>query len=317
MRVHHSAPIVALFLHLCLVICRDSSAGDLRPYPLPPAARAGIEKLAESSDLLILGEMHGTQEVPELVAGLLGPLTKLGYRTLALEVPNNEQASMVKCLLGESERVPNFFAHPNGDGRGNAQLLALARIAASAPFHWQIICFDQSESVLETKLRSQVQKKEAGKTESAQFTEDDMVTYWRERDAAMASNVLREAAASTATNKILAIAGNIHARTKNDTREPMLSKLWPSFAGMVKQRQPSWRVNSVNVEFYSGGYFNNGKVQTFRKRSLEQPEVRPAGQTGWDLVLSLPTATPATFLGPIQGPSGNAEVVSPAKANPR
>ena len=52
----------------------------------------------------------------------------------------------------------------------------------------------------------------------------------------------------------------------------------------------------------SGGYFNNGKVQTFRKRPLEQPEVRPAGQTGWDLVLSLPTATPATFLGPIQVP---------------
>ena len=107
----------------------------------------------------------------------------------------------------------------------------------------------------------------------------------------MASNVLREAAASKATNKILAISGNIHARTKNDTREPMLSKLWPSFAAMVKQRQPSWRVNSVNVEFYSGAYFNNGKVQTFRKRPLEQPEVRPAGQTGWDLVLSLPTAT--------------------------
>ena len=42
MRVHHSVIVVACFSHLWLAICRDSSAGDLRPYPLPPAARAGI-----------------------------------------------------------------------------------------------------------------------------------------------------------------------------------------------------------------------------------------------------------------------------------
>ncbi len=267
--------------------------------------------------MLILGEMHGTQEVPELVAGLLGPLTKLGYRTLALEVPSNEQASLLKCLRGETERIPNFFAHPNGDGRGNAQLLALARIAASPPYHWQIICFDQSESDPESERPSRSQKKVAGKAAAPKFTDDDMIVDWRERDATMASNVLREAAALKATNKILAISGNIHARTTNDTRQPMLSKLWPSFAAMLKQRQPSWRVHSVNIEFYSGEYFNDGKVQTLQKRPLEQPEVRPAGQTGWDLVLSLPTATPATFLGPIQAPSGNAAAPRPAKANPR
>lgn len=317
MRVHHSATVIACFLDLCLAFCRDSSAGDFKPYPLPPAARAGIENLAESSDVLILGEMHGTQEVPELVAGLLGPLTKLGYHTLALEVPNNEQASLLKCLHGETERIPNFFAHPNGDGRGNAQLLALARIAASPPFHWQIICFDQSELVPESERLSRIRKKVTEKTAAPSFTDNDMIAEWRERDARMASNVLREAAALKATNKILAISGNIHARTKNDIREPMLSQFWPSFAGMLKQRQPAWRVNSVNVEFYSGAYVNNGKVQTVRKRPLEQPEIRPAGQTGWDLVLSLPTATPATFLGPIQVPFGNAAAASPARSNPR
>ena len=163
MRVHYSVTVIASFMHLWLATCRDSSAGDLKPYPLPPAAKARIESLAESSDILILGEMHGTQEVPELVAGLLGPLTKLGYRTLALEVPNNEQASLLKCLRRETERIPNFFAHPNGDGRGNAQLLALARIAASPPFQWQILCFDQSELVPETSGRPQFKRKRQGK----------------------------------------------------------------------------------------------------------------------------------------------------------
>ena len=42
-------------LYECFVITSDVHAGDLKPYPLPPAARAGIEELATSSDVLILG----------------------------------------------------------------------------------------------------------------------------------------------------------------------------------------------------------------------------------------------------------------------
>jgi hypothetical protein len=67
--------------------------GDLKPYPLPPAASAEIKNLAANSDILILGEIHGTQEVPELVASLLTPLAEVDYHILALEVPNNVQGS--------------------------------------------------------------------------------------------------------------------------------------------------------------------------------------------------------------------------------
>jgi len=269
---------------------------------LPPAASAQIENLAASSDILILGEIHGTQEVPELVASLLDPLTKMGYHRLALEVPSNYQASLLKWLRGETERIPDFFTHPNGDGRGNAQLLTLARIAASPRFQWQIICFDESELVHQKEGQSGIQKKQAGKADAPKLTDEDMLVYWRERDATMASNVLNEAKSLKATNRILAICGNIHARTTNDMRQPMLSGLWPSFAGILKQRLPARHINSVNIEFYSGAYFNNGKVQTFPKRPLEHPVVPSAGQIGWDLVLGLPMARPATLLGPIQMP---------------
>jgi hypothetical protein len=316
MRVHHSATLIAC-LYLCPGIHSGSYAGDLKPYPLPPAARARIENLAASSDILILGEIHGTQEVPELVASLVDPLTKLGYHTLALEVPNNYEASLLEWLRGETERIPDFFTHPNGDGRGNAQLLALARIAASPPFHWQITCFDQSESDREKELRSRIQKKQTGKAGAPDLTDDDIIADWRERDAQMASNILKAAKSFKATNKILAICGNLHARTTNDVQEPMLAKLWPSFAGALKLRQPAWRVSSVNIEFYSGAYFNNGKVQTIPNRPLEHPEVRSAGQTAWDLVLSLPAARPATLLGPVQVPAGKAGAGSPVKANQR
>ena len=132
-RLQHSALVLAC-VSSCFAIESDSSPGDLKPYPLPPAARAGIEKLAASSDILILGEMHGTQEVPELVASLLAPLTELGYNTLAVEVPNEEQAALLAWARGKTERIPNFFAKPSGDGRGNAQLLALTRREVSPPY---------------------------------------------------------------------------------------------------------------------------------------------------------------------------------------
>jgi len=234
------------------------------------------------------------QEVPELVASLLTPLTGLGYHTLALEVPNKDQASLLAWARGETERIPDFFAKPNGDGRGNAQLLALVRIAVSPPFRWQIICFDDSRSILEQVVL--IQRKRTGRADGPQSPVDYGNAIWRDRDAEMASIMLKEAEILKATSKILAVCGNLHARTTNDMQEPMLNKLWPSFAAMLKEGRPAWRVSSVNIEFYSGTYFNAGKVQTFPKRPLEHAEVRSVGQTGYDLLLCLPMARPATLL---------------------
>jgi hypothetical protein len=50
----------------------------LPAYSLPPDAERSVEELAARSDLLILGEMHGTQETPEIAAGFLAPLSQLG-----------------------------------------------------------------------------------------------------------------------------------------------------------------------------------------------------------------------------------------------
>jgi hypothetical protein len=294
-RVHLSAIICACLSNF-LAIESDSYAGDLKLYPLPPAPKAAIENLAASSDLLILGEMHGTQEVPELVASLLAPLTELGYTTIAIEVPNNYQASLLAWARGKTEEVPAFFANPNGDGRGNAQLLALIRMAVSPPFRWQIICFDESESILEELRLALIQKKRTGGADVSQLAADDGIASWRKRDAAMATNLLRETKSLDATKKIVAICGNVHARVTNNTQEPMLSKLWPSFAAMLKQGQPAWRISSVNIELCSGAFFNGGKVQKINGRPLEHAVVRSAGQTEYSLELSLPKASPATFL---------------------
>src|SRR4051794_7049561 len=57
------------------------------PYPLLPDVRESLTKVASESDILILGETHGTQDVPAIVETLLDTLSKLGYRVIAIEVP--------------------------------------------------------------------------------------------------------------------------------------------------------------------------------------------------------------------------------------
>jgi len=56
----------------------------LEPYPLPPKALGVLTKLADASDVLVLGELHGTQETPTIAAALLAPLSQRGYREKAI-----------------------------------------------------------------------------------------------------------------------------------------------------------------------------------------------------------------------------------------
>ena len=66
------------------------------PYELPTDVKKQLLDLAARSDFLLLGEMHGTQEVPRLVLGLLDDLASLGYGGLGLEMPRGEQDALEK-----------------------------------------------------------------------------------------------------------------------------------------------------------------------------------------------------------------------------
>ncbi len=107
---------------------------SLEPYPLPSKVRQALVELAGKSDILILGELHGTQEVPAIAVALLEPLAKQGYRALALEIPSDQQGPLSDWATGKTDAIPSFFAEPSPDGRGNVQALSLIRIALSPPF---------------------------------------------------------------------------------------------------------------------------------------------------------------------------------------
>ena len=112
------------------------------PYPLPAKVGGTVTALAAQSDVLVLGETHGTQEVPEMTASLLMGLDKMGYHALALEVPADQQPALAAWATGKSAQVPSFYdgSHDSAhsDGRANVQMLALVRAALSAPYSWKV-----------------------------------------------------------------------------------------------------------------------------------------------------------------------------------
>jgi hypothetical protein len=248
--------------------------------------------------------MHGTQEVPAVAGSLLTPLTNLGYNVLALEVPSDQQAPLKAWATGKTDTVPNFFARPGGDGRGNIQLLTLIHTALSPPGRWHLICFDETEAAHQRRfeeLEHQAQQRsgEILRSTSKPAIPDAVIALTLQEAAIIASNLANQRQHLAPQGKCLVNCGNLHARTANHaTSDGPLSALWPSFAAVLKRDHTAWQVSSVNIRFYGGGYFNGGKVRAIKAPLLDRADLRAVHDGDWKFELNLPHATPATFLAP-------------------
>ena len=249
---------------------RSQIASDgIVPYELPPIVKAELLTLADQSDLLLLGETHGTQEVPRLVLGLLDDLAILGYGGLGLEIPHGERAALAAWTEG-GEVIPAFFGTKEfQDGRGNQQVLSLVQQAASRLPGWKLLYFD-------------VDSLREGET-------------WADRDRHMAENLLALRQEECAGQKIIVICGDYHSRLLAPV-QPDFGP-WPSFGANVQLLRPDLEVSAVHIVFH-GGEFVNGEVRAFNSASplIEGTELRPGGWLGHTAEMHLPQATPATFL---------------------
>jgi hypothetical protein len=115
MIVKRTSVFMAVVLLIGVAAHAQQMTETLQPYPLPAEIKRSLGQIAAQNDLLILGEFHGTQEVPALAASLLAPLTKLGYNVLALEVPSDQQAPLTAWATGKTTKVPSFFTRPGSD----------------------------------------------------------------------------------------------------------------------------------------------------------------------------------------------------------
>jgi hypothetical protein len=290
---------IGAVIGLGATVFAQHTISELPPYPLPDEVRESMAVLAGECDIMILGETHGTREVPAIVETLLEPLTKLGYRVIALEVPHDEQPAIEAWATGTTGAIPTFFAVPWPDGRGNREVLAMVRRALQPPYEWKLICFDATEMEMQRQMMERLPKDVKGTIaeRAAKLSSDDFVAISLQRDASMAINLAAGRRKMAPADKVLVICGNLHARTANHI-PPELEALWPSFAAKFMQDEPKSRVGSVNVEAFGGEYFNGGKVNQFTPRPLERVRFQRTPDLEWDAELSLPTATVATFLRP-------------------
>ena len=72
--------------------------------------RESIISLARVSQVLIFGEIHGTQEVPGLVSELLDDLQANDFRILGLELPHAEQDQLRRWAFQEIPQPPSGFS---------------------------------------------------------------------------------------------------------------------------------------------------------------------------------------------------------------
>jgi hypothetical protein len=277
------------FLSLCTASNAQVVVKQLSAYPLPSKARDALNEIAGQSDVLVLGEIHGTQEVPAVATALLEQFTKLGYGLLALEIPADQQGPLTDWATGKTATVPRFFTKEIEDGRGNMQVLSLIRSDA-----------DYESTFLEA----------AEQQAKSDTQPEDLVKLSVRRDADMAATLAKQRQKLSPDARVLAICGNVHARTANHSPpEDLMSKLWPSFAARLQATHAAWQIRSVNVVPLSGGYFAmtdpaegelpRGKPQTIHAtRKLVEAEALLLHDKDWNLELNLPRATPATFLPP-------------------
>jgi hypothetical protein len=234
-------------------------------FRLPEETRQAFLKLARRSDCLILGEVHGTQEVPRLIGALLDDLTAVGYGALGMEIPRSQQEAIMRWAGGHTDEVPSFFIEPPTDGRNNVQTLELFRQAVGKG--WQVFCYDVDDYP------------------------DSLA--WEDWDSMMADTLRERWIQGCPGKKVVAVCGNLHSRLEPSESDPNPPS---SFAVRLRERNPEIVVHSVEIHAHGGGCFNGGRPLYFLNTPLERVELREDHRTGHSYVLHLPHASPATFL---------------------
>lgn len=237
----------------------------ISPLPLSPSVESELCALASSTDILVLGETHGTKEVPRLALGLIDRLTSQGYAILALEIPKSQEAHLLRWARLEESAPPPFFAAPSEDGRGNVQVLSLVREAVKR--NWAICAFDVDEAA-----------------------------NTNERDLGMSQNLTRELASASFGSKVLAISGNLHSRLTPPPAEFQAQWPWPSFASSTADMNPELRINTVAVVFHGGEFYNFG-IRSNSASAIQNSYFSSENTQGHTASLHLPSSSAATFYG--------------------
>ncbi len=230
---------------------------------IPDDTLSQLIKLTENSKLLAIGEMHGTAEVPQLVAAIArrwssepGPDGKARAVLVALEYPQTQAAILAAYVDsdgGEAAKATllasQFWSRAAQDGRSSRAMFELidsVRALRHDGRKLQIAAFDMNADQINAKL---------------------------DRDLAMANN-LRAIIGANPTARVLVLAGNYHVRQRDGAGWDPAHRF---MFGHLKDLAPF----SLKVDAYAGQYWScrgaeasSCMVSSFARASDEQ---RPLG----------------------------------------
>lgn len=170
------------------------AAGVMAGDAIATAADAVLSAYPDAR-FLILGEVHGTQEIPALAAALAERFAARGDAlVVGLEIPAQEQA-----------RVDAYLASDGGDA---------ARAAVAAGPFWQVVPerSDGRRSVAKLALLDTLRSLHASHPDVRVLLFDDTAFFAKAgiRDAGMA-DVLRATREAAPDGTLLVLTGNLHA----------------------------------------------------------------------------------------------------------
>lgn len=213
--------VVPVGVFLLTLALAGTHGGDHRAGLALPSA------LAVPGTIVIVGEIHGTNEVPEWVAEVASELLEGGLAvTLALEIEREE-----------AERIGEFVDSSGADA-DRAALLA-------GPF-WSSGYQDGRRSAAQMELLDRVRRfRAAGHRIEVALLDSAAVRGTRERPEHMARSLL----ATPADRVVLAVVGNVHSRNRrgvpwNAEYEPM--------AFLAAKSSPERRIVSLNLSHEGG-----------------------------------------------------------------
>ena len=208
-----------LVLIVLLFSFRPLPAVESEQQALADAARL-IRKEAGDHRLILIGELHGTRQVPELVAQIVRAYSEQGPVLLGLEIPNAEQEAFEHFLLSDggtqakSALLSGAFWQVRDmqhDGRRNyavVELVETMRRLKSTGRAVDIVLYDGPSSQTISSM---------------------------ERDKAMADRIRRAFAAMPA-GRFVTVSGNVHAMTERPSYAP--AEMQTSMGSYLKDLDP-------------------------------------------------------------------------------
>lgn len=227
---------IASLLALCL------SAGAVQAGSPVAAAPAGegiaaavhlVQTQAADHRLILLGELHGTREIPALVAALVAAYAEAGPVVLGLEVPHTEHAALRRYL--ESDVRPP------------------ARASLQAGGFWQV-SGDQHDGrrshdmldLVEAVRRLRVAGRDVAVLPVDVRPDHGRDHHWR--DVQMAEHV-RIANAALPRGRLLVLTGNVHAMLRRPDYAP--AQMQTSMGAHLRALAPY----AVNIGAHGGQFW--------------------------------------------------------------